>query len=96
VVVSVGLHRRNAIRQNRLLWNREEFASGWQAQDDSMFFYLENGNCDEFPAGRDIRAYQSLEYDGRPVDVKAWPPSELLRVLRAAVLDDIPERWRSL
>ncbi|HWQ38375.1 MAG TPA: hypothetical protein VNM24_07145 [Burkholderiales bacterium] len=95
-VVSVRLERRNAIRQNRLLWNREEFASGWQPHDDDMFFYLENGNCAEFPAGRDIRGYQNLDYDGRPVDVEAWPPPELLRVLRAAEFDDIPERWRNL
>jgi len=96
VVVSVRLHRRNAIRQNRLLWNREEFAAGWQSQGEDVSFYLENGDCAAFPAGRDIRGYQPLEYDGRPVDVTAWPPSELLRVLRAAVLDDVPQRWRSL
>lgn len=96
VVVSVRLHRRNAIRQNRLLWNREAFAAGWQSQDNNVSFYLESGDCAAFPAGRDVRGYQRLEYDGRPVDVNAWPPSELLRVLRAAVLDDIPQRWRNL
>lgn len=96
VVVSVRLHRRNAIRQNRLLWNRQAFAAGWQSQDEDVSFYLENGDCAAFPAGRDLRGYQPLTYDGRPVDVTAWPPSELLRVLRAAVLDDIPQRWRSL
>jgi hypothetical protein len=96
VVVSVRFERRNAIRQNRLVWNREEFASGWQPHDDETSFYLANGRCDEFPAGRAIRGYQNLNYDGRPVDVDAWPPPELLRVLRAAELDDIPERWRHL
>lgn len=96
VVVSVRLARRNAIRQNRLLWNREEFAAGWQPRDDHLSFYLENGDCAEFPAGRDLRGYQNLKGDGRPVDVTAWPPPELRRVLRAAVLEDIPERWRSL
>lgn len=96
MVVSVRVHRRNAIWQSRLLWNREEFASGWQRHDDDMSFYVWNGNCAEFPVGRHIRGYQNLRSNRGSVDGGAWPPPELLRILRAAEFHDIPERWRNL
>ena len=96
VVVAVRMERRNAIRQNRLLWNHKEFAAGWQPHDDDISFHVVDGSCDQYPQGDAIRGYQNLDYDGKPVDVEAWPPPELLRVLRAAELDDIPGRWRSL
>lgn len=45
VVVTVRLQRRNAIRQHRRPWNREEFAAGWRPHHGGIRYYVANGSC---------------------------------------------------
>jgi hypothetical protein len=93
VVVSVRVERRNAIMQNRRLWNRSQFAAGWTPRGEEIAFYDANRSCASYLVGDPIRGYQQSE-EIRPPEV--WPPRDLIEVLRASRLDDVPERWRNL
>ena len=97
VVVSVRVQRKNPIRENRKPWNRgSQFASGWTTQSDETLFYDENGSCDRYPQGHELRGFQAYDYNGRIEPPTRWPPAALIEVLGALVMAAVPEKWQSL
>lgn len=97
VVVSVRVLRKNPVRENRKPWNRgSQFASGWTTQTDETLFYDENGSCDSYSQGRELRGFQAYDLNGRIEAPTSWPPTELLDVLGASLMAAVPEKWQGL